>query len=1175
MHRLVKKTRIAINVAVATSTVAWSIGLSAFVPVAHAAVDLKSGDLIRASLTPAVYYYGADGKRYVFPNERTYKSWYADFSSVKRISDADLQAVSIGGNVTYRPGVRMVKITTDPKVYAVDAGGSLRWVKDEATAKALYGDDWNKKVDDIPDAFFVNYKSGAEVAKAADYDKAAITAAASAINVDKGLAAGTGETVPAGALSLSLASDTPPAASAPYLAGDVIFSKVVLSAGASEISIKSVKVTRYGLSADADLSSVKLYVGTEQQGTNQTFDAQHKATFALSSAIKVPANSSKTLTLAGDIAATGTAVSGNQLQLGIDSAADVNAGGSSVNGTFPIRGNTVSISGASIGTVTIAAGPDNPGSDSSPDAGKKDLKIFELRATAGSTEDVELTQVVFLKGGTHVPTDIKDLKLQDTTNAKLLATVAGWNDQSRAVFDLSPAIQLSKGNSVNLALLVGEVLAGSARTITATLEKSGTTFTGVRARGKTYNLGLVPTGAFAGTATAQTIAAGSLTVVKASTTPATGNIAPGGNDVHLASFDMVVRGESVRTTGSTTFALTLAVGLLRTSITACTLRDSAGNVVAGPVDANATPAVVYSTTMTFPVGTNTYQFRCNIGTDAVATGTVVVGITPSTGMTVQGVTSGNSISLAGQATAISGNTQTVQGPALAVRTEATPAATTIVAGQTSVPLANILFDTANSGENVRVTSVAVQNTRVGAGNDNSDWQNLGLYDESGARLSDLTQPTAGTAAGSTKTTITLVTPLVVNKATTKRLSLKADYKSGVGAALETSTWNVAAAGDIVATGVSTGTSVTPTVSGAGQAMTFAAAGTLTSALDAGNPTSDLIIAGQTNVPMLAAKLTASTEDIKLDTFKVTRTSTGQGADSDVSKVYLYDGTTKLGEGRLSAGAYTFDVRDQNVVVAKNGTKILTVKADFTRVVGAGGEEGAISGNQDRLSLTATTDLVAKGQASGSTINASAALTGNEMFLRRTKLTVARNASWIAPTTPAGAATEVFQVDLTATGAPGDAGAGVRFTTGAAAAWAAGDGHLSFAISQSGGTTTARTVSALRKKDNTTLDSVTYDLTTASGEIDINFSTAGLTVSAGDTETVILRADLTDYATTGEFFQLRLVAETSDTLAAADNVRYDDFGSTTGMVAGHVNGSHADFNGFRVPGLDLNGPVLKV
>ena len=45
------------TVGVVVATIVWSIGLTAFVPIAQGAV---SGDLIKAS-GPAVYYYGANG----------------------------------------------------------------------------------------------------------------------------------------------------------------------------------------------------------------------------------------------------------------------------------------------------------------------------------------------------------------------------------------------------------------------------------------------------------------------------------------------------------------------------------------------------------------------------------------------------------------------------------------------------------------------------------------------------------------------------------------------------------------------------------------------------------------------------------------------------------------------------------------------------------------------------------------------------------------------------------------------------------------------------------------------------------------------------------------------------------------------------------------------------------
>jgi hypothetical protein len=94
-------------------TITWAVGLAAFVPTAQA-VSLSSGDLIKGSL-PAVYYYGADAKRYVFPDVKTYETWYgSDFSSVKTITDTELATIPIGGNVTYRPGESMIKIQSDP-----------------------------------------------------------------------------------------------------------------------------------------------------------------------------------------------------------------------------------------------------------------------------------------------------------------------------------------------------------------------------------------------------------------------------------------------------------------------------------------------------------------------------------------------------------------------------------------------------------------------------------------------------------------------------------------------------------------------------------------------------------------------------------------------------------------------------------------------------------------------------------------------------------------------------------------------------------------------------------------------------------------------------------------------------------------------------------------------------
>jgi len=117
----------------------------------------------------AVYYVDAEGSRHAFPNEHVYFGWYSDFSQVKEVSSEEIASFTLGQNVAYRPGERLVKFTTDPKVYAVGARGELRWVSSETVAQDLYGADWNKKVDDIPDAFYTDYSFGTEIGAPTDF----------------------------------------------------------------------------------------------------------------------------------------------------------------------------------------------------------------------------------------------------------------------------------------------------------------------------------------------------------------------------------------------------------------------------------------------------------------------------------------------------------------------------------------------------------------------------------------------------------------------------------------------------------------------------------------------------------------------------------------------------------------------------------------------------------------------------------------------------------------------------------------------------------------------------------------------------------------------------------------------------------------------------------------------
>ncbi len=169
--------------------ISMMVSVVSFATPVQAATTINSGDLIKGSMS-TVYYYGADGNRYNFPNEKTYFTWYNDFSSVKVIDDSQLGTIPLVGNVTYRPGSRMIKLMTDPRTYAIERGGTLRWVTSEAVATSLYGAKWNTYIDDMSDAFFPYYTRGEQIDNSDDFAKTAQYDFSSTINIDKGLVAG-------------------------------------------------------------------------------------------------------------------------------------------------------------------------------------------------------------------------------------------------------------------------------------------------------------------------------------------------------------------------------------------------------------------------------------------------------------------------------------------------------------------------------------------------------------------------------------------------------------------------------------------------------------------------------------------------------------------------------------------------------------------------------------------------------------------------------------------------------------------------------------------------------------------------------------------------------------------------------------------------------------------------
>lgn len=129
------------------------------------------------SATNSLNYLGYNGAlagyaRYFFPRilpgeclycDAVFDSWYLNESGIIAVSDTELMKYPIKGNVTIRPGTKLLKISTDPKIFIVESGGILRIMGTEASPDLLvkiYGSAWAERLVIIPDAFFVNYTIG-------------------------------------------------------------------------------------------------------------------------------------------------------------------------------------------------------------------------------------------------------------------------------------------------------------------------------------------------------------------------------------------------------------------------------------------------------------------------------------------------------------------------------------------------------------------------------------------------------------------------------------------------------------------------------------------------------------------------------------------------------------------------------------------------------------------------------------------------------------------------------------------------------------------------------------------------------------------------------------------------------------------------------------------------------
>ena len=1010
-----------ITIGLVVTTMVTTLGVSAMfsVPV-HAA---SAGQLIKMAGNNSVYYLGADNKRYMFPTQSTYMSWFKDFSSVVTISSTELQSYDLGGNVTMRPGTNLVKITTVPKTYAVEPNGTLRWITSESVASALYGSQWYKKVVDVPDGFWVNYIVGADLSgstyptgslvkqtgsatiyyidgstKRAVADMTAfdanrfnmnfvqtatdllsystgtsITGAESALTTVSGTTSGGTPSTSTGTLTVALASDTPASATVVQNATFVKFTKVNFTATGGDVVIDSLTMKRMGLAQDSNFSNVYLLDSSDTMiGNEKTLGSAHTA--VVNDDITITNGTTKSYWLSATMHST--LQSGEIAALALSEV--VVKGNATVSGTLPIQGNSMTMNSTiAMGTVTQAAGSTNPSTGStSKQVGTTDYVFAAAKLTVNSTEDVQVERIRFYESGTAADADVANLDL--VVDGVVLATVAKPTDKA-VVFDLSASpYSILKGNNKTFEIR-GDIVDGSSRTIEFEFDKK----TDIKVKGKTYGFYINPTWATSQTTSPYwnntsyvTVSTGTLTVSKKILSST--YVTEGSTQTVVGAFNFRAQGEPIIITS---IKFDVETSTSAGAITNVTIYDENGAVVAGPVDPSTgsdPDTVTLTDTWTVPTGEHVYTVKADLDSNWSSGDTVYMQLdTPDVDITSKGEVTNNAITES-PTSAVAADTMTIRVGKLNVSTLNTPVAQTVVVGSNGYTFAQFVLDASASGEDVKVTQLSIRHSTTAA-NLHQDISGMKIYD--GALVLNLNDVESGdaTTVSNATSTIDLDTALIIPKGTSKTLVLKGDISGSATGGHEFSMVGTSA---LVAYGNSTGNSITETITNSdGQLMTTATNASLTISVSSASATQDGLLPGNTEgLTVGVFSFRAQYSDVNLEEVYMTLSTTtvsNLGGPDQFNKISLWYGADKVAEATATTtdslletagdtdtnanNTVHFDMSASPVKITAGTTKDLTVKVDTSNpdYYNYPGATKGESGEGFVLSINAVGDVVAR------------------------------------------------------------------------------------------------------------------------------------------------------------------------------------------------------------------------
>ncbi len=742
-------------------------------------------------------------------------------------------------------------------------------------------------------------------------------------------------TVPAGSGLVVSSPEQPASGLAPENAARVPFTKFTLTAGAGDVVVNNLTIEHSALAADSVFGGVILLGEDGQQiGVSKTFNSNHQAT--LGEAFTVKAGTSKTYTIAGNMAANNDARAGEISSLKL-LAVNTSA---ALSGSLPIVGAAHTINSTlALGSVTNERGPLDPNAAVNKNVGVTGYTFSSVRVTAGSQEDIRIHSVRWNQASSVGASDLANtVTVVDGTSYPTTLSADGKFYTST----FGSGLVIPKGLNKEISVKA-DIVGGSGRTAAFNIEKT----TDIYITGETYKYGITPPTSGTGFSSGSiwyarktvTVDTGSLTVQNA-TSVAASNVAVTLANQVLGGITVEIKGEPI-TVASSVFTFTTtgtATAGGNAQITNVTLVDENGTVVAGPADVGHTGTLTLGDTILYPVGKKTYSLKGKVGSGFGSNGTISVASTPSSNWTtVTGQVTGKTISTSSMtSSAVTMSTMTVKTASLAISVSSSPAAQTIVAGAQQFTFANIQLSAIDSGEDVTMNSIPLDYELVSG---STNLTSCNVYNGS-AQLTSGTN-TVEPAGDSNSQGYTFDSQLTIPKGTVLTLQVKCNIPSSITSGSFSFGYNDASSPS--ASGKVSGSSVTVTENtAAGQTITVTASGSLTVTLSANSPAYALVAAGTANYTASVLRIGATNEAVRIDDIALSLAAAdANAASSSISdlaggRITLWDGADKVGEATLVTGAH-FNTASTTVsscsgckefIVEKDSFKDLTVKVDL-------------------------------------------------------------------------------------------------------------------------------------------------------------------------------------------------------------------------------------------------------